>query len=253
MQKLWDLIVANRETLTWLGSGAVALAGGIWAVVKHLFPSDGRKSRAASVALSGTGIASGGDTNITGTVNIGHDEAKIEQAMTAAIQPVVNELLDLRKTLARLAAAPGEQAILASQAQAALDRGDLAGVGGAVSAYEEYATSGRPPTFMRDKPAPGAKPWSNDKPWPYERMKYKTFSWEELEPLRHSGSGAGIKLRIMLEEQKLAQKLPKEVPNAVPSEDIKTLIAQWKTITDMTSNLSKDIDDRAMKSVRNLR
>jgi hypothetical protein len=249
MQKLWDLIVANRETLTWLGSGIVVLAGGVWAVVKHFFPSDERKSRAASVALSGIGIASGGNTNITGNVNIGHDEAKIEQAMTAAIQPLVNELLDLRKTLARVAAASGEQGILAGQAQAALDRGDLAGVGSALSAYEEYAIRRRPPTFMRDKPAPWAKPWSNDKPFTYERKLNKI---EVPEPLTPRFSAAGIKLRQMLNEQVQAEKLPKEEPKAL-SEETETLIAQWKTITDMTSNLSKDINDMAMTPVRNLR
>ncbi len=37
------------------------------------------------------------------------------------------------------------------------------------------------------------------------------------------------------------------------NQEVQTLIAQWKTITDMTSNLSKDINDMAMTAVRNLR
>ncbi len=31
------------------------------------------------------------------------------------------------------------------------------------------------------------------------------------------------------------------------------LVRQWKTISDMTADLSKDINDMAMASVRNLR
>src|ERR1700727_156060 len=38
MQAIWRFVTDNQQVLGWLGSGAVAVAGGIWTVVKFFFP-----------------------------------------------------------------------------------------------------------------------------------------------------------------------------------------------------------------------
>ncbi|MDQ6867591.1 MAG: hypothetical protein M3178_04000 [Pseudomonadota bacterium] len=58
----------NRAVISWLGGGAVVVAGGIWTVltfvVEHKDTSD--KKGGTNITVSGQGIVSGRDTNITG-------------------------------------------------------------------------------------------------------------------------------------------------------------------------------------------
>src|SRR5450631_3019058 len=71
----------KREVLSWLGGGAVVVAGGIWAVftfyVEHKDAHD--KKGGTAITLSGQGIASGGDTHINGPVTFGPNKEQIEQ------------------------------------------------------------------------------------------------------------------------------------------------------------------------------
>ena len=57
----------KRAVLSWLGGGAVVVAGGIWAVftfyVEHKDAHD--KKGGTNITLSGQGIASGRDTTST--------------------------------------------------------------------------------------------------------------------------------------------------------------------------------------------
>jgi tetratricopeptide (TPR) repeat protein len=71
----------KRAVLSWLGGGAVVVAGGIWAVftfyVEHKDAHD--KKGGTAVTLSGQGIASGGDTHINAPVTFGPNKEQIEQ------------------------------------------------------------------------------------------------------------------------------------------------------------------------------
>ena len=68
--RLWEIIKDpdKRAILSWLGGGAVVVAGGIWTVltfvVEHKDASD--KKGGTNITVSGQGIVSGRDTNITG-------------------------------------------------------------------------------------------------------------------------------------------------------------------------------------------
>ncbi len=81
--RLWEAIKSpdNRAVISWLGGGAVVVAGGIWTViafvVEHKDSSD--KKSGTAVTLSGQGIASGGDTHINAPVTIGPNKEQIEQ------------------------------------------------------------------------------------------------------------------------------------------------------------------------------
>jgi hypothetical protein len=81
----------KRAILSWLGGGAVVVAGGIWTVVtfvvEHKDASD--KKGGTVVTLSGQGIASGGTTNIGGNVNIGPSKEKIEQIQKPLAEQLV--------------------------------------------------------------------------------------------------------------------------------------------------------------------
>ena len=56
----------KRAILSWLGGGAVVVAGGIWTVVTFVVGHGHDKKDAGAVILSGKGIGSGRDANIYG-------------------------------------------------------------------------------------------------------------------------------------------------------------------------------------------
>jgi hypothetical protein len=60
---------ANREALGWIGAGIVAVAGGVWAVVKFFSKKDNGSSEPRVSAEDGS-AAVGGD-NIGSPINIG--------------------------------------------------------------------------------------------------------------------------------------------------------------------------------------
>jgi tetratricopeptide (TPR) repeat protein len=55
----------NQQTLAWLGSGLVAVAGGLWVVIKFLFPrSSGSTPPSQTISADRGGIAAGGNVAI---------------------------------------------------------------------------------------------------------------------------------------------------------------------------------------------
>jgi hypothetical protein len=66
----------KRAILSWLGGGAVLVAGGIWTVVT--FVVEHKDAQDKKGAVSGQGIVSGRDTNIGGNVTIGPNKEQIE-------------------------------------------------------------------------------------------------------------------------------------------------------------------------------
>jgi hypothetical protein len=71
----------KRTIVSWLGGGAVVIAGGIWTVVafvvEHKDAHD--KNGGTAVTLSGPEIVSGGNTGIGGNVTIGPNKEQITQ------------------------------------------------------------------------------------------------------------------------------------------------------------------------------
>src|SRR3984893_10121258 len=81
--RLWEIIKSpdNRAVISWLGGGAVVVAGGLWTVVTFVVEhkdASGNKG-GTTVTVSGQGIASGGNTSIGGNVTIGPNKEQIEQ------------------------------------------------------------------------------------------------------------------------------------------------------------------------------
>jgi hypothetical protein len=238
MQKLWDFVVENRETLTWLGGGVVAVAGGIWAIIKHFFPSEPRKQLPAgpTVSLSGAGIASGGDTH----VQIGLDEEEIRRIVQLAIKPLND---GIEQILARIA---HEKGIPAPPLR---------------SLYRlEQATARVPeqnvPQFLSQK-ADDLGRFRTD----LSRLGQTSSS---LAPLANRAQvsidrGDLVSTRDAISTYKnylgptANNKPATPAEKAKQDQEVQLLIKQWKTITDMTSNLSKYINDMAMTAVRNLR
>jgi hypothetical protein len=56
MEAIWQFVTDNQRTLSWLGGGAVIVAGGIWAVVKFFLKRETPKTVSAV-----DGIAAGRD------------------------------------------------------------------------------------------------------------------------------------------------------------------------------------------------
>ncbi|MGB6176925.1 MAG: tetratricopeptide repeat protein [Methylocella sp.] len=97
--RLWESFrdPDKRAILSWLGGGAVVVAGGIWTVVTFIVEhkDTSNKKGGTVVTLSGQGIASGGDTNIGGNVTIGPSKEQIEQIQ----KPLVEQIAALTKML----------------------------------------------------------------------------------------------------------------------------------------------------------
>jgi tetratricopeptide (TPR) repeat protein len=103
----------KRAVLSWLGGGAVVVAGGIWAVVtfvvEHKDTPD--KNGGTTVTLSGEGVASGHDINIGGNVNIGFDEKRAQKNFDE-LKDKIDSLTVQLNALRQTPAAPGAQQAL---------------------------------------------------------------------------------------------------------------------------------------------
>ncbi len=62
MEAIWRFVIDNQQTLTWLGGGAVALAGGIWTVAKFFLSRE--KPNPKSISAVG-GVAAGRDIRVS--------------------------------------------------------------------------------------------------------------------------------------------------------------------------------------------
>jgi tetratricopeptide (TPR) repeat protein len=104
MHEFWDFVVTNKEMLGWIGGGITAIATAGWAVVVRFFPTKEDKSKGAtstSVTQSGTGIASGRDTVVSGSFNIGLDEKKVGDQIADAQKPLTDQLERLAAQISR--------------------------------------------------------------------------------------------------------------------------------------------------------
>jgi parvulin-like peptidyl-prolyl isomerase len=95
MRDLWDFVVKNKEMLTWIGGGIAAIAGAVWTIIAHFLPARESKSKngaGMSVMQSGTGIASGRDTVISGgEINIGLDATRVGEQVALAQKPLIEQ------------------------------------------------------------------------------------------------------------------------------------------------------------------
>jgi hypothetical protein len=67
---------ANREVLGWVGAGIVAVAGGVWAVVKFFSKKD--EGSKPNVNAEGGGVAIGG-SSIGSTINTAGTRASVKR------------------------------------------------------------------------------------------------------------------------------------------------------------------------------
>jgi tetratricopeptide (TPR) repeat protein len=102
---LWNFVrnSKNRDIISWLGGGSVAVVAGIWAVLTYFLPLDKTPdgSRPILITQSGPGIASGRDTVVNAPVAIGLDEKQVGQRVAEAQQPLTNQLEKLAAEVAR--------------------------------------------------------------------------------------------------------------------------------------------------------
>jgi hypothetical protein len=73
MASLWSFIAQpkNRQILSWIGGGIVAVAVGAWAVVTHVWPAHGPAHEPASTICAQQGIAIGGNVSGSTVTNTG--------------------------------------------------------------------------------------------------------------------------------------------------------------------------------------
>jgi hypothetical protein len=84
LEALWAFLSDpdNQQTLAWLGGGLVAVAGGLWAVIKFFFPrSSGGKPTSQTISADRGGIAASGNVSIGSR----HGLSGIEVALLVAI------------------------------------------------------------------------------------------------------------------------------------------------------------------------
>ena len=103
----------KRAILSWIGGGAVVVAGGIWTVVtfvvEHKDAQD--KKSGTTVTLPGQGVASGHDTNIGGNVNIGFDEKRAQKNFDE-LKDKIDSLTVQLNALRQTPASPGARQAL---------------------------------------------------------------------------------------------------------------------------------------------
>jgi tetratricopeptide (TPR) repeat protein len=97
--RLWEIFKDpdKRAVISWLGGGAVVVAGSIWTVVTFVVEhkdASGKKD-GTTVTVSGQGIASGGNTTINAPATLGPSKEQIEQIQ----KPLVEQIAALTKML----------------------------------------------------------------------------------------------------------------------------------------------------------
>jgi hypothetical protein len=93
----------NRDIVSWLGGGAIAVAVGIWTLLTYFFPHEYKRPPASTTVItqSGAGIASGGNTIINAPVKVGLDEKQVSRQVADAQKPLANQLEKLAAQVAR--------------------------------------------------------------------------------------------------------------------------------------------------------
>ena len=125
--RLWEIFKDpdSRAIISWLGGGAVVIAGGLWAVVtfvvEHKEAHDNKGG--TDIIVSGQGIASGGNTTIGGNVNIGPSKEQIKQLQEpfTALENLINSLLEKNRETGRPGVEQSVRAAVISIAQGARD------------------------------------------------------------------------------------------------------------------------------------
>lgn len=69
MEAIWRFVADNQQVLTWLGGGAVVVAGGIWTVAKFFLKREEPKPVSAIGGVAAGGDIHGNRIRITNTTN----------------------------------------------------------------------------------------------------------------------------------------------------------------------------------------
>ncbi len=106
----------KRAILSWIGGGAVVVAGGVWTVVTFIVDhKDAPDKKGGTTITVGQGIASGGDTHINGPVTFGPSKEQIEQIQKPLTEQMgqkdaqIAALTEMLLEKSPVAAGPGAQ------------------------------------------------------------------------------------------------------------------------------------------------
>jgi tetratricopeptide (TPR) repeat protein len=125
----------KRAILSWLGGGAVVVAGGIWTVVTFVVEhKDTPDKKGGTTITVGQGIASAGDTHINGPVTFGPSKEQIEQIQ----KPLADQLGQKDAQIAALTK------MLLDKSPVAAGPGAQQAVGAAVQSIAQGAAEGHP-------------------------------------------------------------------------------------------------------------
>jgi len=125
----------KRAILSWLGGGAVVVAGGIWTVVTFVVEhKDTPDKKGGTTITVGQGIASAGDTHINGPVTFGPSKEQIEQIQ----KPLADQLGQKDAQIAALTK------MLLDKSPVAAGPGAQQAVGAAVGSIAQGAEEGDP-------------------------------------------------------------------------------------------------------------
>jgi tetratricopeptide (TPR) repeat protein len=125
----------KRAILSWIGGGAVVVAGGIWTVVTFVVEhKDTPDKKGGTTITVGQGIASAGDTHINGPVTFGPSKEQIEQIQ----KPLADQLGQKDAQIAALTK------MLLDKSPVAAGPGAQQAVGAAVQSIAQGAAEGHP-------------------------------------------------------------------------------------------------------------
>ena len=125
----------KRAILSWLGGGAVVVAGGIWTVVTFVVEhKDTPDKKGGATITVGQGIASAGDTHINGPVTFGPSKEQIEQIQ----KPLTDQLGQKDAQIAALTK------MLLDKSPVVAGPGAQQAVGAAVQSIAQGAAEGHP-------------------------------------------------------------------------------------------------------------
>jgi tetratricopeptide (TPR) repeat protein len=158
LRRFWKFVWngKNRESLSWLGGGAVVIVTGAWALFTYFFPHDDKKPAATTPIVVGHAPVSDAGKPLTDqlerlaaqvardkgleitplrTILVKLGEVGVrDEDIPKRLDEKTDELIKLREEIAKLRQGPPELASYPQQAQALIDKGEFDGARAALVA-----------------------------------------------------------------------------------------------------------------------
>jgi hypothetical protein len=212
-------------------------------------------------------ILSGNDNVISAPVHIGLDETKAGRVVTEAVEPLSEQIAVLAATVSREKGVPvaALQVILQKVGGVEVSERDVPRVLMLLEEMADELLKFRTQVFSpqialtrahhsdtKSDPVDALLDyWMTHASDKYDqKLREKMAEWTLQSELTELSDQVG---RVNTYNDHIGLPANTTKSPEVSAEEVQMLIKQWKTITDMTSNLEKDINDMAMAPVRNLR